>query len=415
MPSQLFFSTPEQRVALARELFFERGDRPAGLVQEAVLHSWGRCLSRGLAPDRMPEADLVSRARLHTAMRRSRQLREASAASLQQLEAALAGTPCRVILTCPEGVVVHSSVYAAAPQDTVLPILSRVGTDLSESQLGTNALAIVAHTGQGCTVRGNEHFKGVAAVLHCAAAPIRDMHGRLAGVLDISAEGRSFGFDASALVSCHASAIENQLLQLQSDDLLVLAFQADASLLGTPLQALAGVRGDGTLAWANGMAQRLAQAAAGASVESAFGHPLGALLALSGETGAQPLRLPSGLTVWARAQLRRNGRPLPEPLQLQAPVPPAAQTQPSAQPPAAEPSEPAEAPATQDDAPAEPLSLNHQRDDLVLRTLQDCGGNVARAARQLGVSRGLIYRLIQKAGLATPGDRAPATRRGQRG
>ncbi len=411
MPTQLFFSTPEQRVALARELFFERGDRPAGLVPEAVLHSWGRCLSRGQAPDRMPAAELVSRARLHSAMRRSRQLREASAPSLQQLAAALAGTPCRVILTCPEGVVVHSSAYAAEPQDTMLPLLSRVGTDLSESQLGTNALGLVAHTGQGCTVRGNEHFKGVAAVLHCAAAPIRDMHGQLAGVLDISAEGHSFGFDASALVGCHASAIENQLLQLQSDDLLVLAFQADASLLGTPLQALAGVRSDGTLAWANGMAQRLAQAAAGSSVESAFGHPLGSLLALSGEAGAQPLRLPSGLTVWARAQLRRDGRPLPQPLQLQAPVPLPAQTQPSA--PVAQPSEPAEAPATRGAAPAELPSLNHQRADLVLRTLQDCGGNVARAARRLGVSRGLIYRLLQKADPATLGKRAPAARRRQ--
>lgn len=403
MPQQLFFSTPEQRVALARERFFEQGDHPGGLVQEAVLQSWGRCLSRGQEPGRKPATDLVSRTRLHSALRTSRQLREAAASGLARLEAALAGTPCRVILTCPEGIVVHSSAYAAQARDSLLPLLSQVGSDLSENQLGTNALAIVARTGKGCTVQGSEHFSGAAAVLHCAAAPIRNRLGQLAGVLDITAEGRGFGFDASALVNLYASAIENRLLELQSDDLLVLAFQADVGLLGSPLAALAGVRGDGTLAWANGMARRLAPAAAaeGTLVDSAFGCTLESLLALSARPDAQPLRLPSGLAVWARAHLRQGGQAIPSGLLVPAPVPlpePPSVAAPTAAE-AAETTGPAPDAESAAPAPAEPASLSHQRAELVLRTLQDCHGNVARAARQLGVSRGLIYRTL-KAGSA---------------
>ena len=42
-PRQLFASTPAQRVALARQQFFEEGVRPSGLVGEAVIQSWMRC------------------------------------------------------------------------------------------------------------------------------------------------------------------------------------------------------------------------------------------------------------------------------------------------------------------------------------------------------------------------------------
>ena len=39
-----------------------------------------------------------------------------------------------------------------------------------------------------------------------------------------------------------------------------------------------------------------------------------------------------------------------------------------------------------------PGGLRETQRDLVRRVLQACGGNVSAAARQLGVSRGLVYR-----------------------
>jgi transcriptional regulator of acetoin/glycerol metabolism len=33
--------------------------------------------------------------------------------------------------------------------------------------------------------------------------------------------------------------------------------------------------------------------------------------------------------------------------------------------------------------------------ELIERTLQECGGNVSKAARKLGVSRGVIYRRLR--------------------
>lgn len=47
--------------------------------------------------------------------------------------------------------------------------------------------------------------------MHCAAPPIRNIYGNLAGVLDMSSEGIDFNLDAISVVSLYASSIENRL------------------------------------------------------------------------------------------------------------------------------------------------------------------------------------------------------------
>ena len=44
LPANPFYASPEQRVALARRRFFEDGVRPSGMISEAVIQSWSRCL-----------------------------------------------------------------------------------------------------------------------------------------------------------------------------------------------------------------------------------------------------------------------------------------------------------------------------------------------------------------------------------
>ncbi|MDP1790122.1 MAG: helix-turn-helix domain-containing protein, partial [Methylibium sp.] len=45
---------------------------------------------------------------------------------------------------------------------------------------------------------------------------------------------------------------------------------------------------------------------------------------------------------------------------------------------------------------AEALTLIDSHRRMIDSTLLECGGNVSRAARQLGVSRGLIYRRLRE-------------------
>lgn len=388
LPPQPFFQTPEQRAALARQRFFEEEQHPAGLVSEAVIRSWGRSRHLGHASHKMPALDPVNRSALSAALARNRRLLEAAHGDLQQLEAALAGTASRLMLTDANGVIVHASRGAGAPEQKVLDAATRVGVHLAEEVLGTTAPGIVVQTGMACTVQGCEHFYELFGQVRCAAAPIRDVQGRLVGVLDVSTESRAFGFDAAAVVGVYATSIENRLLQAQSDEHLVLHFQAAPALLGTPMEGLAGVDHDGRVVWINATGHSLLGRPSRpdvAPVEELFGHGLSQLLPLCGAADATRLQLPSGLGIWLRATLGlRDGVDVRHSVAGAVAIPPAPEPMASAEPEAVAP------------APVAAPSLAQTQQRLIEDALQANGGNVARTARQLGVSRGLVYRHLRK-------------------
>lgn len=396
-PRQLFSTTPAQRVALARQQFFEEGVRPSGLVGEAVIQSWLRCTRNHSDRQRIVPFDAVTPSRLHATLARNRELLEVARQELASMESALSGTDSRVILTDGEGVVVHVTQHPAGAHQPVLRKTARVGVNISERMVGTTAPGIVATTGQACTVDGAEHYFDVLSQMQCAAAPIRDVTGRLAGVLDITMEARRFGFDAASMVALYATTIENRLLQAQSRDHLILRFQASPSLLGTPMEALAGVAPDGTIAWLNGagarLIGRLPEEACERDVESMLGHDLASLLRLERREAAQPLRLASGLGVWVQARLKaadgadfRHAVAMPGQTGAVVTAPAPIETAPS------------DAGASQAREPEalQGETLREHSRKLIEDALAAQGGNVSQAARQLGVSRGTLYRRLRE-------------------
>jgi len=406
-----FFSTPEQRGALARQRFFDEGQRPSGLVPESVIQSWTRCVSEGLKPSQQPDFEPVSRSRVSAVLARRHSLLEAARSELDQLDQVLAGTHAKALLCDRHGVVVRSTP-TDRHEGRLIHLGSRVGVDLGEAHMGTTAPGVTARTAQACVVMGPEHFFADIVPMYCAAAPIRDTRGALVGVLDLSIEGQRFGFDAQSLVSLTATSIENRLLVAQSRELLVLRFQAQPGWMGTPVEGLAGVDGAGRLAWLNPNGARLL----GLVTEEAVGHPAGEVLGLElaellarcDRPAPQPWRSPCGLTLWLRVDAPARERDASR-LRPLAPAAPAAETGPIA---------PGEGPSAEA-APAPPpaggdASLADANRRLIETTLAAHGGNISRAAKALGVSRGLLYRRLRDAGVAgdpsDPGDieRAPA-------
>lgn len=407
LPAQPFFHTPEQRAALARQRFFEEDVRPSGLVSEAVIQSWGRSRSLGHTSHKCPALDPVSRASLSATLARNRELLDAAQLELNQLEASLKGTQCRVLLTDATGVIVHVTHGALEPGQDTLNVASRVGVNLAEGHVGTNAPGIVVRTGLASTVLGCEHYYDLFQGMRCAAAPIRDVQGRLVGVLDLSTESRGFGFDAASVVGVFATSIENRLLQAQSDRHIVLHFQAAPALLGTPMEGLAGVSAEGQVVWLNATGHSLLGRGPShpqGSVGELLGVDMRQLLTLCGAQGARLVHLPSGLGIWVKAELRMadgvdfqhgvawsatsaptaSGHPAPVTADL---TPPEHGTSTADAPPVEEPT------AVPTGAP----SLAEAQQALIVSSLQANGGNVAKTARQLGVSRGLVYRHLKKA------------------
>ena len=400
----LFTSTRQQRIAQARQQFFEEGVRPSGLVSEAVIQSWIRCASERHNAAESLAFNHVSNSRMHATLARNQELLAAARQELVTMEASLSGMECRVLLTDAQGVIVHGTHNPLAAQEPLLSRATRVGVNLAESRLGTTAPGITQHTHQACTVTGAEHYFNCLQALECAAAPIHNVQGQVAAVLDITVEGRSFNFDAASVVGMYATSIENRLLVAQSREHVVLRFQASPALLATPMEALAGITADGQVSWLNGVASRLLGVPAfadGRDVASLLGLELKEILAMTRQSGLQAIRLPSGLGVWGQASLlAMDGLHFGHALAYAASPALSVQSGSTAAEVLVEPVQDgavveaaAPSPAVTDDPVRARLSDHHHQ--LIDSALAACGGNISHAARTLGVSRGVLYRHLR--------------------
>jgi sigma-54 dependent transcriptional regulator, acetoin dehydrogenase operon transcriptional activator AcoR len=403
LPNSSFLDSRAGRIELARQRFFEDGQAPTGVVAEAVFESWSRCLRLHGSPSEEATFEPVTESRAQLALQKNRLLRQAWMDELPRLESILGTTSCAAMLTDATGVLIGSSCVGRS-HEQLMPVATRLGVNLSEDAVGTTAPGVVARTGKAVCVLGGEHFFDSVRAMHCAAAPIRDIRGRLAGVLDISSEHIPFEFDAAAVAGLYAGAIENRLLVAQSGEHLVIRFQLAPELLDSAMVGLVGLDTNGQVAWENGVARSLLGAAPvsggqGLPVpEDRLGRAWVALASLPAD-GAAPLALPNGLRVWARAEMRApDGRrrlvssaDLGIDVRVQAPACTSADPVDvrSAAPPIV-----ATAPAAEQVATPR---LRESELELVQRTLHECGGNVSAAAARLGVSRGLIYRRLRAA------------------
>ncbi|KDB50893.1 hypothetical protein X805_35150 [Sphaerotilus natans subsp. natans DSM 6575] len=383
LPANPFYASTTQRIALARQRYFEEGIRPSGMVSEAVIQSWARCLQARRDPSQPVDFEPVTPSRMHSALRLNQQLLAAAADEMARLQYTLAGTSSTAILTDAQGMIINSTFVQARSHERLMPVTTRIGVNLSEDAVGTTAPGVTARTARPCIVSGAEHYFGNAQMMHCAAAPIHDIRGQLAGALDLSSEGLPFGFDAGSVVGHYAAEIENRLLCAQSTEHLVVRMQITPNLLDTPMAGLAGITGDGRLDWCNGAAAQLLGLQERGCVEAHFGVPLSTLIGWSTSAQPHPLPLPNGLTLWVRCDWRsRDGHRglhavTPEPAALSASV-----------------AEPA----------GNTMSLRETEHQAIVRALSEHGGNVSKTARALGVSRGRVYRHLRAD--AAP-DRAP--------
>ena len=96
-------SSAQGDVAQARRTFFDFGGAPVGQVPNAILQSWRRCRSLGLAADRRPPIEPVDALRLRDMRERHEQLWRLARAEVEMLASDAASTGSIVILTDADG------------------------------------------------------------------------------------------------------------------------------------------------------------------------------------------------------------------------------------------------------------------------------------------------------------------------
>ncbi|OYP19338.1 protein phosphatase [Streptomyces sp. FBKL.4005] len=194
---------------LSRERFLEGGPVDAG-VRAPISHSWQRCRSLGLSPDR---SDLPFREDFDTEARIVR----AAVPVLDRLQYTFAGTPMNICVADASGTVLLRR-FGEASMAGSLPAIQRVpGFVFAERFAGTNGIGLALAERQLIRVYGAEHFAERAQQSACRALPVRDpLSGRIEGVLCLGYP-RSLDDPALATVIRKAArAIERRLLRHSS-------------------------------------------------------------------------------------------------------------------------------------------------------------------------------------------------------
>jgi sigma-54 dependent transcriptional regulator, acetoin dehydrogenase operon transcriptional activator AcoR len=371
MPTIVPNSDRQAGIAQARELVFKGNKRhsPAGWgsgVSAGIAQSWQRCLAMGLQPTQAVGFDAVSAQQMRRVQEASRPLVKAAQPVLMELARAIADIRYFAILTNAQGIVVdvHGPVDR---QDRRADVIARVGVDLSEKAVGTTAISAALTELQPVWLHRGEHFFQDTGIYSCAGAPVFGPDGLCAGMLDLTGIETTERPALKHLVRRSARSIENSWL-LSTAHALVLRLNWPGNQPGDDSDGLLTLDSDGHIVGANPTARQmlsLSPATQGQTLHASdvFASSWESLFDASNRRGqTQELPLWSGLR-----------------LQTQALQPGQLATQPTT-------------PRPNTDIARKPLK--DVQTDMIREAVNQARGNVAEAARTLGISRATVYRKL---------------------
>ena len=369
MPLTAHLNDRLQRIEQAREMFFQGGSQgvDAGL-SPWITRSWQRCIDMGLQPGQRVGFDAISVQHMRRVQEASRPLVQAAQPVLAELARTIADIRYFAILTNAEGVVVdaHGPVDR---QDRRAEVITRVGVDLSEKAVGTTAISAALTELQPVWLHRGEHFYQDTGVYSCAGAPVFGPDGLCAGMLDLTGIETTERPALKHLVRRSARSIENSWL-LSTDHALVLRLNWPGNQPGDDSDGLITLDTNGQIMGANPTARQMLSMSPDTDghklhASEVFASPWENLFdAASRQASAQELPLWSGLRLQTQA-LRPGTRPAA-----------------------------AHSAKNSERAQAMTKPLKDVQTEMIREAVQQARGNVAEAARSLGISRATVYRKL---------------------
>ncbi|THJ33653.1 sigma-54-dependent Fis family transcriptional regulator [Lampropedia aestuarii] len=201
----------------------------------AVLSSWRRCIDHyQLDPAHTCEAYIVPEGQLRVHREESEPLIRIARSGLERLYQQLKGLDYVLLLADRHGIAVDFLGHDIDAQDLRQAGLY-LGAEWREDRAGTSAVGACLASGNALIVHQSDHFDYTHSQLSCTAAPIYDLHGELAAVLDLSLlqapKERASQNLALNLVIAAARRIELANLMAQSRSDWVLRFAQSPDFL----------------------------------------------------------------------------------------------------------------------------------------------------------------------------------------
>lgn len=354
-------------IAVARRSVLEdRGSLPSSHIDSWIERSWKRCLSKGFQPQTAVEFAQISRQDLHRVEIENHDLLCAAKPLMDKLGRAIANTNYFAILTNAHGIVIDTN-GPIDQSDKRARLISRIGVDLSEHTVGTTAIGAALTELQPVWLHRGEHFFNDNTAFSCAGSPLFGSTGQCIGMLDLTGIMVPERPELKHLTSLTARTIENALLLQQAHNLL-LRINWPGQPLGEDTDGLIALDNDGNILGANQSARfmvpQLTQLSksAGMHASDLFAMSFSMLFDSSRRSHAAiEVPLWSGLRIIALALRPENER-----INMHI----------------------------RTDSLHASQALRDVETEMIKQAVDQARGNIAQAARDLGISRATLYRKL---------------------
>ena len=338
-----------------------------------LMASWQRCLINGQRPDDDVVFNHVQRSNAKAAADESLELVKAAQPVMAKLLQAVADARYFAILTNAQGVVIDVN-GPHIKHDKRMHNIARVGVDLSERAVGTTAIGGALQEQRTVYLHHNEHFFNATNIYSCAGAPLIGPDGTCVGMLDITGLDTPEHGALHHFVAHSAQRIENALT-LQRDHQLLIRLNWPGQQTGQDADGLVCLDHDGWVTAANVNArnmlgQPLQQSGQMLHASDLFAAPFEWLFDQANRAPGAPLET---VPTWNGLRLsvtssKHTHRASHSTGQLGHSLNPSAN------------------------------SLRDIEAAAVRKAIDDAKGNVAMAAKQLGISRSTLYRRLGQRG-----------------
>ncbi len=356
-PSTLSVTRLNQ-IEQARQEVLSEGSPTTPWVPDWVSQSWLRCLQQGMQPHFEVGFDPLSQAQINRTLDQNHEFVQAARPELARLGRAIAGTSFFALITDANGMVVDTS-EGIDRQDKRIEAIARVGVDLSENAVGTTAISAALSTRKPVWLHRGEHFFKDTSVYSCAGAPLWNGMGECIGMLDLTGVMSQERPELMHLAELSARSISNALLLRQPHHLL-LRLNWPGRLMGDDHDGLLLLDDEGQILGANLLARDMLnlnkQPQSHAS--DLFAIPMGLLFDAASHANTMEVPLWSGLHLHVQAGLQFDCQN-----------------------------------ATQ---PATTGALQQIQSAVINKAIAHAKGNVAQAAKALGISRATLYRKLAR-------------------
>jgi len=342
----------------ARAAILHEGANSSPLVPDWITQSWQRCLSSGMKPHHQVAFDPLTQAHIRRTLDQNRELVTAAHPELERLGRAIAGTSFFAMITDANGIVIDVGSFIDR-HDRRIDAIARVGVELSEQAVGTTAISAALSEKQPVWLHRGEHFFKDTSVYSCAGAPLWNGQGKCIGMLDLTGVMSQERPELKHLAALSSRSISNAFLLRQAHHLL-LRMNWPGRLGGDDNDGLMLLNDEGEVLGANMQARDMLSMAPDAHFHAndLFAIPMGLLFDAASEPHAMEVPLWSGLNLQIRSQLQHACNNIQQ--------------------------------------PAATGALQQIQSAMISKAISQAKGNVAQAAKTLGISRATLYRKLSR-------------------